>query len=128
MNFPTQEHAKNIWVLRHMYLIVIIYAVITDCSRVDSSQMGSLCGIGFMGAPAVVLEKLIGGEETHLALTRLRQLLASGATGKTGDDRVRVSEKTCSYFDGSSFPTSMASEEDLKEIDLSFVGLPLVSV
>ena len=92
--------------------------------------MGVVCGAGFMGAPVILIEKLIGGDETLLALTRLRQLLASGAVevggGKTGNDRVKVTEETCNYFDGSSFPIHMAEEEDLKKIDFSSDDIPLV--
>ena len=99
--------------------------------RVDASEMGVVCGIGFMGAPSVLVEKLVGGEETFLALTRLRQLLASGAAevggAKVGNDKVRIIEKTCTYFDGSSFPTYMAEDADLKEVDLSSEDIPLVS-
>ena len=96
--------------------------------------MGLVCGVAFMGAPIIVIEKLVGGDETLLALTRLQQVLASGVcgggdhgnNGRTGNERVRVREETCTYFDGSSFPMYLADEDDLKKIDVASSDIPLV--
>lgn len=95
--------------------------------------MGLLCGVAFMGAPVILIEKLVGGDETLLAFTRLQQLLGSGVCdasvgneGRTGNEKVRVKEETCTYFDGSSFPMCLAEEEDLKKIDVSSSNIPLV--
>ena len=85
-----------------------------------------------MGAPVILIEKLVGGDETHLALTRLQQVLASGVCdaegGRKGNEKVRVKEETCNYFDGSSFCMYMAEEEDLKKVDTSSVNIPLVRI
>ena len=99
--------------------------------------MGVVCGVGFMGAPVILIEKLVGGDETMLAYQRLQQLMASGlmsqqggggAEGKAtqGNQVVKVLEKKCYYFDGSSFPIYLASEEDLKKVSLE--NIPLVCV
>lgn len=88
--------------------------------------MGLLCGVGFMGAPVIEVEKLMGGDETMLALLRLQQVLASGVCegdGKKGSDQVRVTEHTCEYLDGTQFPTYLASEEDLGKVSTDNVPL-----
>lgn len=103
--------------------------------RVNASKMGLVCGVAFMGAPVILIEKLVGGEETLLALRRLQQVLGSGlcggggggeGEGRTGNEKVRVREEMCTYFDGSSFPVCLAEEEDLKNIDISSSDIPLV--
>jgi len=110
---------------------MMVLPATSSCFRVDASEMGVVCGVGCMGAPSILIEKLVRGDEAFLALTRLRQLLASGAAkvggSKTGNNKVRIVEKTCTYFDGSSFPTYMALDGDLKEVDLSSEDIPLVS-
>ena len=81
-----------------------------------------------MGAPVVVIEKLVGGDETMLAFRRLQQAVASGVCeggGKTGNELVRVEEKTCQYHDGTSFPTYVANSDDLSAVPLE--NVPLVS-
>lgn len=96
--------------------------------RVDASKMGLVCSVAFMGAPVIILEKLVGGEEAALAFTRLQQVIASGACegdGKMATKEVRVQEKTCEYFDGTSFPVYIASSDDLDAVPLD--NLPLVS-
>ena len=100
-----------------------------DC-RVDPSKMGLFCGVAFMGAPVILVEKLVGGDEALLAFTRLQQLMASGVCeggGKVGNERVTVIESTCSYFDGSSFPVYLAKDDDLKNIDVSKEDIQLAS-
>ncbi len=90
--------------------------------------MGVVCGVGFMGAPVIEIEKLVGGEETMLAYQRLQQLMASGVMnegeGKKGNQSVNVLESKCDYFDGTSFPIYLASPEDLENISLE--NIPLV--
>ena len=79
-----------------------------------------------MGAPVIQEEKLIGGEETMLAFTRLQQVLGSGVCeggGKESNNQVKVEEKTCNYPDGTSFPVHLASNDDLKKIDMDTVPL-----
>lgn len=102
--------------------------VMNPC-RVDPAEMGLVCCVAFMGAPVILEEKLVGGEETLLALTRLRQVLASGLCqegerGGEGGCNVRVTEKTCQYSEDISFTMSLACEEDLKKVSLD--NLPLV--
>lgn len=103
-------------------------SLLSPSLRVDASKMGLVCSVGFMGAPVILVEKLVGGEETVLAFTRLQQVMASGVCegdGKTGTKEVRVQEKTCEYYDGTSFPTFIASSDDLSALPLD--NLPLVS-
>ncbi len=83
-----------------------------------------------MGAPVILVEKLVGGGETLLAFTRLQQVLASGVCeeegggAKTGNERVRVVEKVCQDYDHTSFPAYVADNGDLDNVSLD--GLPLV--
>ena len=88
--------------------------------------MGLVCGVGFMGAPIILVEKLVGGQETALAFTRLRQAIASGAWeeggGKVGTEQVRVTEKKCVYGEDA-FPTYLADSEDLSKQSLENVPL-----
>lgn len=81
-----------------------------------------------MGAPVILIEKLVGGNETMLAYQRLQQLMASGVMnggeGKKGTSLVKVSEKKCDYFDGTSFPICLADPDDLKKVSLD--NIPLV--
>ena len=96
------------------------------CCRVDGSSMGLVCGVGFMGAPVILVEKLVGGDETVLAFTRLQQVVASGVCEGNGDgktEQVRVTKKMYEYFDGTSFPISLACDEDLRAISLDSVPL-----
>lgn len=107
--------------------------VVNPC-RVDAATLGLVCGVAFMGAPVILEEKLVGGEEVLLALTRVRQALASGVceggrgeekeTGDDGGERnVRITEKTCHYPGTKPFPTYLANEEDLKKISIDNVPL-----
>lgn len=103
--------------------------VVNPC-RVDASTMGLVCGVAFMGAPVILQEKLVGEEEVLLAITRVRQVLASGVSeGEEGRERtggegkVRITENTCRYSE-TSFPIYLANEEDLKRVPMD--NIPLV--
>jgi hypothetical protein len=85
--------------------------------------MGLVCCVAFMGAPVVILEKLVGGNESVLALRRLQQALASGVCegdGKSSNPQVRVEEKICAGT-----TAYVANSEDLNSVSLD--NLPLVS-
>ena len=95
--------------------------------------MGAVCGVAFMGAPVILIEKLCSGEETLLALQRLRQVVASGVCEGEGAGResrgyVEVVEKTISYpGDTAPFPVWLAKDEDLRKIDVNDPNIPQVS-
>ncbi len=89
--------------------------------------MGLVCGVGFMGAPAIIMEKLVGGEETMLALTRMEQVLASGVCGGGGGGGVKVTEETCHYGDVS-FPVGVANNDDLANIPTDNIPLVMISL
>ena len=86
-----------------------------------------------MGAPVILIEKLVSGGETLLSLQRLRQVVASGVcegpgAGRVSNDKVHIEEKTCTYVDNSQFPIWLAKDEDLQKIDVNDPSLPLVSL
>ena len=100
--------------------------------RVKAEEMGLVSGIALMGAPVIHIEKLVNGEETLSAFSRLQRVLASGVCegvedGKVGNEGVEVVQKTCSYVDGTQFSYWLASDTDLKKIDVSDSNnIPLV--
>lgn len=90
-----------------------------------------MCGVAYMGAPAILIEKLPNGQEARLALDRLQRALASGVCEGEGGGRVSgagvtVIEKEYSRFDGTRFPAWLATDESLRTVDLS--NVPKVSV
>ena len=99
-------------------------------SRVDASKVGLVTCVAFMGAPAVLNEKLVSGTETLLALRTMQQVLASGVyaqeggEGKNGNDRVAISCQTLT----SGRQVWVANPEDLKKIDYNDKDIPLVSL
>lgn len=99
--------------------------VVNPCS-VEASEMGLVCGVGYIGAPLVAEEKLVGEGEVLLALTRLRQALAGGVGTGGSEGEVRTTEKKYEYPGTTPFPVELADEDDLKKISLEDV--PLVSV
>ena len=76
-----------------------------------------------MGAPVIVTEKLVSGNETQVALEALQRVLVSGVytgeggeeEGKRGSERVRVHEKELS----GGKKIWVADTDDLKKIDIS---------
>ena len=93
--------------------------------------MGLCCGVAFMGAPAIQLEKLVNGTETVVALNEMRRVLASGVCevgeGRVGSAAVRVEQEYITA-DGETFPVYIANEEDLSEVDYkNTASVPLVS-
>lgn len=102
--------------------------------RVDAAAMGAVCGVAFMGAPIILIEKLSNGQEPLLALQRVRQVLASGVcegegAGRVSGGGVEVVQKTCTYpVDNSQFPMWLAKDEDLQKIDVNDPKIPLVSL
>ena len=53
--------------------------------RFDSSQNGLSLPVAFMGAPTIIVEKLISGTETFSALEGTKKLLVSGVCEKAND-------------------------------------------
>ena len=123
-----------------IYLVLFIYlstvrcqflnslTVTIDCvsCRVREEDRGLVCGMAFMGAPAILFEKLPGGQETRLALSALRRVLASGVCegvecGKASSGGVEVVDKTYSWIDGSQFTAYIATNETLKNVDMTNV-------
>ena len=100
--------------------------------RVDPAKMGSVCAVAFMGAPVILIEKLCNGEESLLALQRLRQVVASGVCegeggGKVSGGGVEVVEKAVNYpGDSAPFPVWLAKDEDLQKIDINDPNIPQV--
>lgn len=120
----------------YLYIIIIISVKVyqcVDCCRVDPTKVGGVCGVAFMGAPVILIEKLCNGEETLLALQRLRQAIASGVcegegAGRVSGGGVQVVEQTVSYpVDNSQFPVWLAKDDDLQKIDVSDPNIPQVS-
>ena len=75
-----------------------------------------------MGAPVITTEKLVGGNETPLALEALQRVLVSGVytgegreEGKTGNEKVRISERELS----GGKRAWIADSDDLEKIDIS---------
>lgn len=77
-----------------------------------------------MGAPVIISEKMVAGNETRLALDALQRVLASGIYdapggwedgGKKGNERVTVNERDIG--DGRNVWT--AEQSDLLKIDVS---------
>ena len=114
--------------------------VVNPC-RVEPSSMGLVCGVAYMGAPLAIEEKLVGEGDVVLALRRVQQVLAAGGGGGVCEEggcdggeggcdgvggKVKVTEKTCDYFGATSFPVTLADEDDLKKVSLE--NVPLVSV
>ena len=81
-----------------------------------------------MGAPVIITEKLVSGNETRLAYEALQRVLVSGVytgeggeggegreEGKMGNERVRVREKELS----GGKKIWVADTDDLQKIDIS---------
>lgn len=94
--------------------------------------MGSVCTVAFMGAPVILIEKLCNGEESLLALQRLRQVVASGVCEGKGGGRVsgggvEVVEKAVHYpGESAPFPAWLAKDEDIRKIDINDPNIPQV--
>ncbi len=96
-------------------------------SRLQQKDRGLVCGVGFMGAPAILIEKPPNGRETCLALDTLRRVLASGVCegvedGKVSREGVEVVEKTYSWIDGTKFTGSFATRESLANVNMAKVS------
>ena len=83
-----------------------------------------MCGVAFMGAPAILVEKLPNGQEASIALDRLERVLVSGVCDGVGGGRVSgggvtVTEKQYPRFDGTNFPAWVATDTSLMNVDLS---------
>lgn len=117
-----------------MVPFLISYHDIDNSYRVDPTKIGSVCGVAFMGAPVILIEKLCNGEESLLALQRLRQVVASGVYEGEGGGRVsgggvEVVEKAVPYpGDSAPFPVWLAKDEDLRKIDINNPNIPLVGI
>lgn len=99
--------------------------------RVKDEERGMVCGVAFMGAPAILVEKLPDGQEANLALNRLERVLISGVCegmdgGRVSGGGVTVTEKDYPRFDGTHFPAWVATDDSLMNFDLSKV--PKVSL
>ena len=97
-----------------------------DC-RLKASDVGLVTCGAFMGAPMIIAEKMVAGNETQLALEALQRLLASGVYdvtsgergweegGRRGCEGVRVREREI----GGGKKAWIAEPDDLKKIDIS---------
>ena len=97
-------------------------------SRMQSSEMGLLCAVAMMGAPAVLNEKMVTSFETTTALRQLEKTLASGVCevdeGRSGNEQVSVTCRT--LFTGEK--VWVADEGGLRNIDIGpTANIPLVS-
>ena len=97
-------------------------------SRVKSPEMGLLCSLAMMGAPAVLSERLTSFE-TITALHQLQRALASGVCevdeGKKGNEHVAVTCRTLITGED----VWVADEADLKKIDIGpKADIPQVSI
>ena len=105
----------------NIYHKLILYnALLTP--RILPSEVGLITGAAFMGAPVIITEKLVSGNETQLAMEALQRVLVSGVytgeggeEGKRGSERVRVCEKELS----GGKKVWVAETDDLKKIDIS---------
>lgn len=77
-----------------------------------------------MGAPMIISEKMVAGNETRLAVEALQRVLASGVYsgeggweegGRRGNERVRVEERDI----GGGKKVWIAKPDDLQKIDIS---------
>lgn len=87
---------------------------------------GLFCGVGFMGAPVILIEKPPNGRETCLALDSVRRVLSSGVCegvegGRVGCDGVEVVEKTYQWIGGTEFTASLATKESLDSVDMTSI-------
>ena len=80
---------------------VRVYLSVCVCvCRSAAETKGCSVPIAFMGAPTILVEKLVSGGETHSALHALRQLIASGVCepengdGKKDHGVVKVTPNT----------------------------------
>ena len=96
--------------------------------RLNPSEVGLVTCVAFMGAPAIIVEKLAGGMETAGVFEAVQQVVVSGVCGegceegRKGNERVRVSRREL----GGGRQAWIANTEDLEKIDIS--GVSLVSV
>ena len=82
----------------------------------DASEQGLFCPVAFMGAPAIQHEKLVAGGESELALSVLKQALASGLYGPEGDEGRSSVAGVSVRKEGDVW---IASCDDLKRVDVS---------
>lgn len=81
-----------------------------------ADDQGLFCPVAFMGAPTIVNEKLVAGDETQLALQIMKQALASGLFGPGSDEGKSGNEKVSVKKHGDVW---IASCDDLKKIDIN---------
>ena len=68
-----------------MYLSVHLYTNIFNFCRFNSPQNGLSLPVAFMGAPTILIEKVISGTEMPSALEGMKKLLVSGVCEKSND-------------------------------------------
>ena len=105
-------------------LPVACLPLLSTIGRVAPGTQGRVVPVAFMGAPIILVEKLVNGQEIPVALKAIQQVLASGMySGDKGDGREGIGEIKVSPRPDQE---GIWMAEGYESVDVS--NVPLVSV